>query len=116
VLQGIVVEMVAKNWKHWLVAKMLMGLGQGLAQQGILTVSWRVDMRPQLKSVVCLGDISHPGPGHTYYHVCDGPVFAGCSWPLSYGWSYALGQLFVSIALQIVEVVSKRLHHTIVPN
>ncbi|WVQ72838.1 hypothetical protein IAR50_002399 [Cryptococcus sp. DSM 104548] len=72
---GIIVEMVAKNYKDWLGAKMLMGLGQGLVQQGVITY------------------ISEIAPTRV-----RGTLLS------SYGWSYSLGQLFVAIALQIVNV------------
>ncbi|ODN95257.1 hypothetical protein L198_04646 [Cryptococcus wingfieldii CBS 7118] len=72
---GIVVEMVAKNYKDWLGAKMLMGLGQGLVQQGVLTY------------------ISEIAPTQV-----RGTLMS------SYGWSYSIGQLLVAIALQIIDV------------
>ncbi|ODO05600.1 hypothetical protein I350_04658 [Cryptococcus amylolentus CBS 6273] len=72
---GIVPEMVAKNYKDWLGAKMLMGLGQGLVQQGVLTY------------------ISEIAPTQV-----RGTLMS------SYGWSYSIGQLLVAIALQIINV------------
>ncbi|ODN77562.1 hypothetical protein L202_04732 [Cryptococcus amylolentus CBS 6039] len=72
---GIVAEMVAKNYKDWLGAKMLMGLGQGLVQQGVLTY------------------ISEIAPTQV-----RGTLMS------SYGWSYSIGQLLVAIALQIINV------------
>lgn len=39
-LQGVVIEMVARQWQHWLVGKIVTGLGQGLVQQSMLTVSF----------------------------------------------------------------------------
>ncbi|OCF38972.1 hypothetical protein I317_07227 [Kwoniella heveanensis CBS 569] len=67
---GIITEIVARNYKDWLAAKMLMGLGQGLIQQGVLTY------------------ISEVAPTQL-----RGALMS------TYGWAYALGQLFVAIAL-----------------
>ncbi|WRT67706.1 uncharacterized protein IL334_004678 [Kwoniella shivajii] len=67
---GVITEIVARNYRDWLAAKMLMGLGQGLIQQGVLTY------------------ISEIAPTQL-----RGALMS------TYGWSYALGQLFVSIAL-----------------
>ncbi|WWC89878.1 uncharacterized protein L201_004806 [Kwoniella dendrophila CBS 6074] len=67
---GIITEIVARNYKDWLAAKMLMGLGQCLLQQGVLTY------------------ISEVAPTQL-----RGALMS------TYGWAYALGQLFVAIAL-----------------
>ncbi|WWD01250.1 hypothetical protein V866_008192 [Kwoniella sp. B9012] len=72
---GIITEIVAKNYKDWLAAKMLMGLGQGLIQQGVLTY------------------ISEVAPTQL-----RGALMS------TYGWAYALGQLFVAIALNTLEM------------
>lgn len=36
---GLVIEMIARTWWHWLISKVFMGLGQGMCQHGVLTVS-----------------------------------------------------------------------------
>ncbi|WWC69298.1 uncharacterized protein I206_103236 [Kwoniella pini CBS 10737] len=72
---GLITEIVARDYKDWLAAKMLMGLGQGLTQQGVLTF------------------ISEVAPTQL-----RGALMS------TYGWSYALGQLFVSIALNALEM------------
>lgn len=75
--QGLIIEMVAKTWVHWLISKLFMGLGQGLCQHGILT--YMAEIAPaQIRGTMLS----------------------------TYGWGYALGQLFAAIALQIVNVVS----------
>ncbi|WWC88371.1 uncharacterized protein L201_003282 [Kwoniella dendrophila CBS 6074] len=71
---GIIVEMVSKTWKHWLAAKLFTGLGGGLAQGTIL--SYMNEIAPaQIRGYLLS----------------------------TYGASYAVGQLFIAIALQIVE-------------
>ncbi|WVW82919.1 hypothetical protein I302_104933 [Kwoniella bestiolae CBS 10118] len=72
---GIITEIVARNYKDWLAAKMLMGLGQGLIQQGVLTY------------------ISEVAPTQL-----RGALMS------TYGWAYALGQLFVAIALNTLNM------------
>ncbi|WVQ63618.1 uncharacterized protein L199_001771 [Kwoniella botswanensis] len=71
---GVIVEMVAKNWKHWLAAKLFTGLGGGLAQGTIL--SYMNEIAPaQIRGYLLS----------------------------TYGAAYAVGQLSIAIALQIVD-------------
>lgn len=74
--QGLIIECVSRTWVHWLVAKLFMGFGQGLCQHGILTY------------------IAEIAPAQIRGFVLS-----------TYGFGFALGQLFAAIALQAVEVV-----------
>ncbi|WRT68794.1 uncharacterized protein IL334_005774 [Kwoniella shivajii] len=71
---GVIVEMVAKDWKQWLAAKLFTGLGSGLAQGTVL--SYMNEIAPaQIRGYLLS----------------------------TYGAAYAVGQLFIAIALQIVD-------------
>lgn len=72
---GLIIECVSRTWVHWLVAKLFMGFGQGLCQHGILTY------------------IAEIAPAQIRGFVLS-----------TYGFGFALGQLFAAIALQAVEV------------
>ena len=70
--------MVARNWGVWLLAKLLVGLGQGFTSS----------------TMICyLSEIA--------------PAQIRGTLTSSYGLGYAMGQLFYSISLQIVNVVSR---------
>ncbi|WVW79665.1 hypothetical protein I302_101634 [Kwoniella bestiolae CBS 10118] len=71
---GVIVEMVAKDWRHWLAAKLFTGLGGGLAQGTMLSY---------------MNEIS---PAQIRGYLLS-----------TYGAAYAVGQLFIAIALQIVD-------------
>lgn len=78
---GVIVEMVAKDWRHWLVAKMLLGWGQGICQATTMTVStilscWVNGADP----TVYLGDRPHSDSRFSHEHLWVGI----CYWPTSF--------------------------------
>lgn len=91
---GLFIEMFAQNWWQWLLSKICMGIGQGMCQHGVLTVSWATAPRQRGNTDLekYLGEMAPTA--------IRGSVIA------SYAWGWCFGQLFAACTLYAVNSVS----------